>query len=56
MDKKQKKRLDVLRQKTEKAQKLLAAARQQTDEPGEIEKIEQELAGYRAEIAELKNS
>ena len=36
MDKKAKKRLEVLRQKLQKQEKLLAAAKQQTDEPDEI--------------------
>ena len=56
MDKKAKKRLQVLRQKLEKSEKLLAAARQQTDEPGEVEAIEQQILVYKAEIEKLKNS
>ena len=55
MDKKTKKRLEVLRQKVEKTQKLLAAARAQTDEPDEIENLEKQLAQYQTEIAEIKN-
>ncbi len=55
MDKKTKKRLEVLRQKMEKTQKLLAAAREQTDEPDEILTLEKQLAGFQAEITELKN-
>lgn len=54
MDKKAKKRLEVLRQKQDKTQKLLKDAKAQTDEPGEVEKIEAELAAIKAEIAELK--
>lgn len=54
MDKKTKKRLEVLRQKVEKQQKVLAAAKQQTDEPDEIENIEKLIAEYKSEIAELK--
>ncbi len=54
MDKKTKKRLEVLRQKQEKQQVLLKAARAQTDEPGEVEKIESELESIKAEIAELR--
>ena len=54
MDKKAKKRLEILRQKQEKAQKLLKDVKAQTDEPGEVEKIETELAAIKAEIAELK--
>ena len=54
VDKKSKKRLEVLRQKQEKQQVLLKAARAQTDEPGEVEKIESELEAINAEIAELR--
>ena len=54
MDKKTKKRLEVLRQKQEKQQVLLKAARAQTDEPGEVERIESELEAIKAEIAELR--
>ena len=54
MDKKTKKRLEILRQKLEKSQKLLAAAKTQTDEPDEIENIEKQIADLKAEIAELK--
>lgn len=54
MDKKTKKRLEILRQKVEKTLKILAAAKLQTDEPDEVEKIEKQIAEYKAEIAELK--
>ena len=53
-DKKTKKRLEVLRQKLEKQQMLLKAAKAQTDEPGEVEKIENDMENIKAEIAELK--
>lgn len=54
MNKKAKKRLEILRQRVEKSQKILAAAKQQTDEPDEVENIEKQIAEYKAEIAELK--
>ena len=54
MDKKFKKRLEVLRQKVEKTQKLLAAALAQTDDPEEVKLLERQLAEYHAEIAEIK--
>jgi hypothetical protein len=54
MDKKAKKRLEILRQKLEKSQVLLAAAKQQTDEPDEVRIIEQQIAVLKAEIEELK--
>ena len=54
MDKKTKKRLEVLRQKLEKYQKLLKDARAQTDDPDEVEKIQKEFEAIKAEIAELR--
>jgi len=55
MDKKTKKRLEILRQKIEKARKVLAAAKQQTDEPDEIQNIEKQIEEFQAEVTELKN-
>ncbi|MDB2686715.1 hypothetical protein N9Y42_05845 [Mariniblastus sp.] len=55
MDKKAKKRLEVLRQKLQKTEKLLAAAKQQTDEPDEVENIERQIAEIKAEIEKIKN-
>ncbi len=54
VDKKTKKRLEILRQKLEKQQKLLKDAKAQTDEPGEVEKIVAEFEAIKAEIAELR--
>lgn len=55
MDKKAKKRLEVLRQKVEKTQKLLAAAKQQTDDPDEVSQLENQIAELKSEIERLKN-
>jgi len=55
MNKKDKKRLEVLRQKQQKQEKLLAAAKQQTDEPDEIETIEKQIVDIKAEIEKIKN-
>lgn len=54
MDKKSKKRLEVLRGKLEKSQKLLKDARAQTDDPAEVEQLQQQIATLEAEIAELR--
>jgi hypothetical protein len=54
MDKKTKKRIDVLQQKIAKLQQLLAAAKKQPDDPAEIPRLEQELAKAHAEISALK--
>ena len=55
VDKKAKKRLEVLRQKLQKNEKLLAAAKQQTDEPDEVENIERQIAEIKSEIEKIKN-
>ncbi|MDB4371014.1 hypothetical protein N9Z44_02825 [Mariniblastus sp.] len=56
MDKKTKKKLEILRQRLEKTQKLLAAARLQTDEADEIQKIEQQISDIKLEISKLKST
>lgn len=54
MDKKQKKRLDVLQQKIQKLQQLLAAAKKQPDDPAEAPRLEKELAAAHEELTRLK--
>ena len=54
LDKKSKKRLEVLRKKLEKLQAQLVGAKQQEDEPGEVASIEQEIEATKKEMAELK--
>jgi len=56
MDKKHKKRLDVLQQKIGKLQQLLAAAKKQPDDPAEVPRLEKELAAAHAAMAQLKES
>ena len=55
MDKKTKKRLDVLRQRAQKLQQQISGAKQQNDEPEQLQKLEQELADVKAEVERLKN-
>ena len=55
MDKKAKKRIEVLRQKLQKNEVLLAAAKQQPDEPDEVGNIERQIAEIKAEIEKIKN-
>jgi len=55
MDKKTKKRLDVLQQKITKLQLPLAAGKEQPDDPAEIPRIEAELAKVHAEMSSLKS-
>lgn len=54
MDKKIKKKLEVLRQRLQKLQQQLSGAKKQNDEPGEVERLESEMARVRDEIQELK--
>jgi len=56
LDKKSKKRLEVLRKKYEKLQAQLVGAKDQEDEPGEVAGIEQEIVDTLAEMAKLKGS
>jgi hypothetical protein len=54
VDKKDKKRLDILRQKVEKTQKLIAAAQAQPDDPHELGSLKQQLSELQKEIDEIK--
>jgi hypothetical protein len=56
MDKKQKKRMEVLQQKIAKLQQLLAGAKKQPDDPAEVPRLEQELAAAHEELARLKRA
>jgi hypothetical protein len=56
VDKKSKKRLEVIRKKVDNLRKQVAGAKQQTDEPDEVERLEQEIAALSAERDKLKNS
>lgn len=54
MDKKVKKRLEILHQKLQHLQLQLAGCRQQTDEPNEVRRLETEVAAVEAEIRKWK--
>ena len=56
MDKKAKKRLEVLRKRQEKLRQQLAGAKSQMDDPSEVESLEQEIEKVKAEVEKLKNS
>ena len=56
MDKKAKKRVEVLRKKIEKLNLQLAGAKQQEDEPGEVAALEAEIAKFKQEMTQLKAS
>jgi hypothetical protein len=56
MDKKAKKRVEVLRKKITQLQVLLAAAKQQPDDPGEPARLQADLDKAQAELHTLKES
>ena len=56
MDKKAKKRVEVLKQRLQKLRQQLAGARQQPDEPDDIRRLEKEIAEAEAELTKLKDS
>jgi hypothetical protein len=56
MDKKAKKRIDLLRKKISDLQPRLAGAKKQLDDPDEVRKLEAELAAAHAEIEKLRQS
>ena len=56
MDKKAKKKTNVLRQRIQTLQQQLAGARKQMDDPDELKSIEQQLAAAEAELAKIRQS
>jgi hypothetical protein len=56
MDKKAKKRIDLLNKKVADLQQRLAGARKQMDDEAEVRQIETDLAAAREEIEKLKRS
>ena len=56
MDKKSKKRLEVVRKKVQNLKMQLSGAKQQDDEPGEVARLEAAIIAFQAEALELKNS
>lgn len=54
MDKKARKRLEVLRDRLQQRRTVLANARRQNDDPAETRRLEAEVAELEREIAELK--
>jgi peptidoglycan hydrolase CwlO-like protein len=56
MDKKAKKRIDVLRKKLGELQQRLAGAKKQVDDPGEVRQLEADIAAAQQEIEKLKES
>ncbi len=53
LDKKDKKKQDVLRQRMQKLQQQLSGARKQMDDPDEVRRLEGEIAATKAELDKL---
>ena len=53
LDKKAKKKQDVLRQRLTKLQQQLAGARKQMDDPEEVRRLESDIAAAKAELEKL---
>ncbi|MEX2121695.1 MAG: hypothetical protein WD847_19070 [Pirellulales bacterium] len=56
MDKKAKKRIDLLNQRLQKLRMQLAGAKKQMDDPRDITRLEQEIAEVTAELEKLKDA
>jgi hypothetical protein len=56
MDKKAKKKLDVIHQKLGILRQQIAGAKKQDDEPGEVQRLEREIAELEAQAEKLKNA
>ncbi len=56
LNKKQKKQIEALKNKMQKAQTLLSAAKNQPDDPADVPRLEKEVSDYQAEIEKIKNS
>ena len=54
MDKKAKKRIDLLQNKLQTLRQQLAGAKRQMDEPSDVARLEAEIAAAEKEVRELK--
>jgi DNA anti-recombination protein RmuC len=54
MDKKVKKKIDVLRDRLSKLKQQLAGAKKQMDDPAEVGRLERDIAQAEAELEKLK--
>ncbi|MFN8711167.1 MAG: hypothetical protein ACK526_12625 [Planctomyces sp.] len=55
MNKKQKKQIDALKNKLQRLQQLLNAARKQPDDPKDIPVLEKQIAEINAEMEKIRN-
>ncbi len=56
MDKRDKKRSEVLKQKIAKSQQLLAAAKKQMDDPEDVVRLQKEIVACEARMKKLRES
>ena len=56
LNKKQKKQIEAAKNKIQKFQQLLSAAKDQPDDPNEVPRLEKEIATLQDEIEKIKNS
>jgi hypothetical protein len=56
MDRKIKKKIETLNKRIQKMRQQLSGAKQQEDEPGEVARLQQDIADAEAEVAKLKAS
>ncbi len=56
LNKKQKKQIDVLRQKIQKLRLQLSGAKQQMDDPQEVERLQEQINTHEAEIEKIKSA
>ncbi len=56
MDKKAKKKIQTLNHRIQKLRQQLAGAKQQVDDPAELEALQKQIADAEAEVAKLKAS
>ena len=56
MDKKAKKKIDVLRHRLQKLQQQLAGAKKQMDDADEVRRLESDVAAAEAELEKLNQS
>jgi archaellum component FlaC len=56
MDKKAKKRIDLLNQRLQKLRQQLAGARKQMDDPADVKRLEREIEDVNSELEKLKQS
>jgi hypothetical protein len=56
LNKKQKKQIEAAKNKIQKLQQLLSAARNQPDDPAEAPRLEKEIQALQDEIEKIRNS